>query len=81
MPDLLRPRGLAAAQQHSLLRRMQAEMIYHRDKVGDTMKMNTMITNCLTTLTILHQAFDYLVYAIRVLPGQLVKTALDEQRR
>ena len=35
MPDLLRPRGLATAHQPSLLRRMHAEMIYHRDKVSN----------------------------------------------
>ena len=34
MPDLLRPRGLSATHQPSLLRRMHAEMVYQRDKVS-----------------------------------------------
>jgi hypothetical protein len=39
MPDLLRPRGLATAHQHSLFRRMQAEMVYLRDKVCYAVRM------------------------------------------
>ena len=48
MPDLLRPRGLAATHQHSLLRRMHAEMIYHRDKVSFGRKKPNIITRNMT---------------------------------
>lgn len=56
MPDLLRPRGLATAHQHSLFRRMQAEIVYLRDKVCYAARMkkeyNDYDYDLLTTLII-----------------------------